>query len=221
MVPIEDRSSPLASRRARTGYGATAQDTPGVLSAIVDVFDTPCGWTEGELAAELKRRDRSVPPMPADTQAAVYEVDNRQLLDLLNAHHAARRHGQLVVSYTRVNRLDARGFTAEQVWSHRDHPSLAFVIHGKYEKPISEGAGWRDLSKMFADATATRHAHGRNALPLRDDLLAAAVLCLQKSPFKVIAAALAIERVDRCVAIGQRALGELAGSVARERPRRR
>lgn len=192
---------------------------PAVLSAIVDVFESSSRWTESELTAELDRRDRVVPPLPSDTQTMT-EVDDRQLLDILDAHEAAGETDGWSAAYALVNRLEARGFSAEQVWSRRDHPSLATVVRGEY--PKSKGAAWRDLLKMFADAARTRQRHARDAT-LREDVLAAAVMSLQKSAFKVVVAALASERkeimtglrskrkFDRSVWLGQRSLGELAG----------
>lgn len=197
---------------------------PEVLPAIFDVFDTPCSWTDTELeVAKLRRPDVAALPGADDGAtklSAARRADLLAVLDSFVTRHDMEEWGDAV---RLVNRLDLRGFSAEQVWQHREHSSLRQMIHGRYGKPVSERAAWKTLSRMFEDAARTRPQRRHERLPLREDVLRAAVLSLQGAQLKAAVAALLMEREEpmrfprskrtfkRSVKIGQAALAECAG----------
>ena len=219
---------PLFAHRlsARTGrLRRYSRMYPEVLSAILDVFDTPCSWTRTELAAaEQARSGATVLPPVADSATRLSTARQQDLLAILDDHstrHDLENWGDTVGL---VNRLDLRGFTAEQVWEQRDHPSLRLVIQGRYRRTVSEVAAWKTLSRLFEDAAQTRPPRNGDRIPLlREDVIRAAVLCLKHAQLKTMIAAALMERkypmkaprskrtFERSVTIGQAALAGWAG----------
>lgn len=201
---------PLFSHRSRVTTEQLRRFTrqyPWVLPALLDVFSERFGWRGVSSTTRAHKQDR-YPPIPQRALRTTFEGIADEYRELLNADCRLGEQGSTLTRI--VNHLEARGFSQEQIWQVRRRPGLAGLWASRYGKRMSEEDAWWRLCDAWGDARRSRLQFENQRPPSPVKLLAAAVLMLKGSHFKIFVACVDAAR-NGMVTIGQTRLEEQAG----------